>query len=182
MREDDINLLQKTPPKKKIEKTLSTSTWAIFIVIFVFGAFMLGISLYLSSRSDSLLGKINDLRADLQASSEKKDKMLITAERLTSIKTVLTTKTGVEGAASLVYSIIPENLSVDGLEADSKEIKIVVSGSDLGTFNVFLQETIEDFISKNKPLIKSVTVDAFQQGSGGYELSLMFKLNEGRFK
>lgn len=179
MREDDINLIQKHGPIKKNEKTFEGLGIGIFAVVFIVGMLFLFYSFFLSTKSNSLNSVIDDIRAQIEKSAVKKQKLLITSERLSAIRMILAQRNGVEKTASLIYSIFPDTFSVDSLGADGQQITIAVEGSSLADFANLLTITVPSFINKHKSLITSVTIDTFAQGKGSYNLSLTFNVKEG---
>jgi hypothetical protein len=179
MREDDINLVQSQGPVKKNRKTFSSMAFGIFGVVFAIGAMLLIYSLYLSSNSTNLNLQIENIRGQISKNSEKKQKMLITSERLSAIKKLLAQRNGAEKSASLIYSVFSDNFSVESISADGSKITISVTSSSLSAFANLFTDTLPAFINKNKRLISSVHVETFSQSKGGYALNITFNTTEG---
>lgn len=172
----DINLSAKTGLKQKTNKLLLASI-IIFAFFFSIAVGLMTYSLILKSQATSLIRKTGDLRGQIASHASQKEKLVIVKERIEAIKKIMGARKNIDTNIALVVSYIPENLGIDSIKADDKEVSLRLSSSSLADFDVLLEEKIPVISGDKKSKITKIELSSFTQKGEGYAISLNFSFN-----
>lgn len=175
MKEDEINLAA-ARTTQKIPNVFLTPSFFIFIFVFVIAILILSYVFILKINLSSLQFNSRRLQAQIATFEQKKDKILIVSERLASARKILASRNHLDSVVQSILSVVPDNFSIESVQANNKEISLSISGDPLSGFVSFLSEGIPT-LTQNKTLaISKVSADSFTQSKNGYLLSLTFSL------
>jgi len=173
---EEINLATGKENRKKLLGQLFSPYFIFFAVAFSISAVVIAFSFFLKLQSSSLSFKAREAEEKIQSLSKKRDKMLVSQERLASIRSIITSRNKLDSLLSEILSQIPDSFSFEAISATSEELVIVVTSDSLSDFSTLLKEKIP-LISSNKVLgVKNIKADSFSQEGNGYSLSLTFSL------
>ncbi len=170
----DINLAQKTKAEKKFLGGLLIFSLSVFVSSFLVAALLVFYSLILKSSQANLEQESSSLRGKISALSKEKETLLITSERLSTLRKIIASRKNLDVRASSIVSLIPDDFGIDAIKGDSKLISLTLSSPNLSDFDSLLEEKITDFTKDKNLKIVRINVGSFNQKSSQYSLSLDF--------
>jgi hypothetical protein len=98
---------------------------------------------------------------------------LVTSERVTAIKNVISKRSELSQFVSGVLASIPEVFSIESVNASLESLALSVSSDSLSEFDNLLSDIIPK-VGKKTPIIKTIEISSFTQHEGAYTLGLNF--------
>jgi len=178
MKNDEINLSAPATSEKKVEKLIVTPSFWIFAAIFLIASVLMIYSLFLKSKSSGLETLIGNIQKQISEVNTKKQKLLVTTERLSAVKGILSSRSKLDEAVFYILSEIPQSFKIDTITANDKVISMTLISSSLQDFADFMEEKVPSLVKENTYGIKLVEAASFEQNTMGYTLNVNFNLKE----
>lgn len=181
MKDENINLVSSSTDKKVNNYLVTPSFW-IFAVVFLIGAVLLIISLYLQSNLSKLEIQAQSIRSQTAQMQLKKEKILVASERLSAAKGILASRSDLDQAILSILSRIPPSFLIDSISADNDRIEIGVISQSLSDFSELFETDIPEIVKASKNEIKNVKLGSFTQAPAGYSAQFEFIFNPEAIK
>ncbi len=178
MREEEINLSSGRDDRKKLVKQFLSPAFIFFAAVFAIAVILIAFLFFLRVELSSLVFQSRNVRAQIDSLSTKKGKLLISVERLSSIRKIIGDRNDLDTLLASVLNEIPDTFNLDAISSTTEELVIVLSSDSLSEFANLLSERIPKMTSNKALGIESVKIDSFTQDQNVYSLSLTFALKK----
>jgi hypothetical protein len=169
----NINLVlgKAQPQKNPIAVKVSYYVFAgIFLVAIVVLAILFISKIQLNALSD----QEQQTLASINQQADKKLKMIIVSERLSTIKNIFSQRGNLDQKLSSVISLVPEAITVDAVNAGDDKVTLSLKTDDLLALNTYLENDLPTALKKFAIPIKDVTVNNMSSNNNSYQASITF--------
>ncbi|PIT89380.1 MAG: hypothetical protein COU27_00595 [Candidatus Levybacteria bacterium CG10_big_fil_rev_8_21_14_0_10_36_7] len=171
---EEINLVTNAHVESKNVRRLFLSSVVVFGLAFFAAVVLVGYVFLLKSNFSSLDEKEQNTKTQISALSDKKNKFLITKDRLLSINALLRLRKNFEEKLEPIISLIPQELTITGLSVTDERVQVTLVTDDIFALDSFLEEKL-NFSDQDIPKgVRKIDLASFSENTDGYLISLNF--------
>lgn len=148
----------------------------VFAGAFILTATLLSYNFFLKSQLSSLQSDTDKIKLQITTLSSTEAKVVALKERLSSAEKLINTRTDLGAKTASILNIIPQNLSIESVNAGEKSVTIRVTSDNLFSLNSLIEEGIITLIKNKSYGITKADLSAFKVDTKNGNYSLSFQL------
>lgn len=148
----------------------------VFAGAFILTATLLSYNFFLKSQLSSLQSDTDKIKLQITTLSSTEAKVVALKERLNSAEKLINTRTDLGAKTASILNIIPQNLSIESVNAGEKSVTIRVTSNNLFSLNSLIEEGIITLIKNKSYGITKADLSTFKVDTKNGNYSLSFQL------
>ncbi len=170
---NDINLITQAGSPRRVYNKLFLYTAVLFGIVFAIALSLTVYSFILKTQAGKLAEDVATARNRIASMADVRQKILTVSERIGAAKKIVSKRQSLEFQTSQILSSIPNNFSIDTINASDDIVTVTLASSNLLAFDDFFEVQLTDLYRREDLSLKKIESTSFTR-SGNYELTLDF--------